>query len=133
MSSLFKIAGEDITLLCHISSIGKSIGGFLLEGLLLALLLGGCSSRTVIAAKFDCNVKYLVQFNSSDFNVGGLVSAEMPYNPKNPNMTELLLDKAIAACNCDTLLLPRYEIIHPGGYGITLIKVTGRAATFRAR
>ncbi len=66
--------------------------------------VGGCSSRTVIAAKFDCNVKYLVQFNSSDFNVGGLVSAEMPYNPENSNMTELLLDKAIAG-KCDTLLL----------------------------
>ncbi|WP_163498656.1 hypothetical protein [Helicobacter suis] len=48
------------------------------------MLLGGCSNPAVIAAKFDRNVKYLVQFSSSDFNVGGLVSAEMPYNPKNP-------------------------------------------------
>ncbi|BCD46665.1 hypothetical protein NHP194003_06310 [Helicobacter suis] len=74
--------------------------------MLLTLLLGGCSNPAVIAAKFDRNVKYLVQFNSSDFNVGGLVSAEIPYNPENSNMTELLLDKAIAACKCDTLLLP---------------------------
>ncbi len=28
----------------------------------------------------------------------------MPYNPENSNMTELLLDKAIAG-KCDTLLL----------------------------
>lgn len=100
-------------------------------GAVALLLLSGCS-RQVIAARFDRNVKYLVQFSSSDFNVGGLVSAEMLYNAKNPNISELVLDKAIATCRCDTLLLPRYEIIREP-FGKTLIKVTGRAATFRAR
>ncbi len=79
-------------------------------------------------------MNYLVQFNSNDFKIGGVVSAEMPYNPSKHNnmrnMTALLLNKAIAACRCDTILLPRYQIIKKS-FSTPIIKVTGRAATFR--
>ncbi len=96
----------------------------------VGLLVSGCT-RTV-AAKFDRNVSYSVQLNSNDFKIGGVVSAEMPYDPANPNMTELLLNKAVAECQCDTILLPRYEVIKKA-FKAPTIKVTGRAATFKEK
>lgn len=88
----------------------------------VAMLLGsGCSSVTT--AKIDKNVAYTVQFSGSDFNVG---------EADNPNMQTLLLNKAFTEHKCDTILLPRYEIIS-GALGKKTIKITGRAATFKTR
>lgn len=94
------------------------------------LLLGGCSS--VVATRVDSNVGYLVQFSGDDFNVGEVVSAELPYKADNPNMTQELLNKAISDNKCDTILLPRYQIISKT-FGKDVIKVTGRAATFKKK
>ncbi len=106
----------------------------LLTGIGVALLVSGCAPpvKKVMAAKFDRNVNYSVQFSSNDFKIGGVVSAEMPYNPANPNLTELLLSKAIRACKCDTLLLPRYEVVRQGSKE-PVLRVTGRAATFKEK
>ncbi len=97
----------------------------------VAMLLGsGCSSVTT--AKIDKNVAYTVQFSGNDFNVGEVVTSEMPYKADNPNMQTLLLNKALTEHKCDTILLPRYEIIS-GALGKKTIKITGRAATFKTR
>lgn len=99
-------------------------------GALFLILLSGCSST--VATKIDSNVGYLVQFNGNDFNVGNVVSAEMPYDANNPNITAMLLNKAIIENKCDTILLPRYEVISKT-FGKTIIRVTGRAATFKTK
>ncbi|GAB0174045.1 hypothetical protein [Helicobacter trogontum] len=100
------------------------------SSVLSLVLLSGCSS--LVATKVDSNVGYLVQFSGSDFNIGDVVSAEMPYDAKNPDMTAMVLNKAIVDNKCDTLLLPRYEII-PKTFGKNLIRVTGRVATFKIK
>lgn len=97
---------------------------------LVILGFTGCSE--VVATKMDSNVAYTVQFSGSDFNVGRVVSSEMPYDSKNPNIKSLLLNKAITEHECDTILLPRYEIISKT-FGKDIIKVTGRAATFKQK
>ncbi|EMZ39926.1 hypothetical protein C826_00748 [Helicobacter bilis WiWa] len=71
------------------------------SGALSLILLSGCSS--LVATKMDSNVGYLVQFNGSDFNVGDVVSAEMPYDAKNPNIAAMVLNKAIVDNKCDTI------------------------------
>lgn len=100
------------------------------SGALSLILLSGCSS--LVATKMDSNVGYLVQFNGSDFNVGDVVSAEMPYDAKNPNIAAMVLNKAIVDNQCDTILLPRYEVVSKT-FGKNIIRVTGRAATFKAK
>ena len=60
---------------------------YLVLGCSIAIVSGlfvGCSSVT--GAKVDKNVEYIVQFSGSDFNVGDVVTTEMPYDSKNPNM-----------------------------------------------
>lgn len=106
---------------------------YLVLGCSIAIVSGlfvGCSSVT--GAKVDKNVEYIVQFSGSDFNVGNVVTTEMPYDSKNPNMQNLLLNKALTEHKCDTILLPRYEIISKT-FGKNIIKITGRAATFKTR
>lgn len=100
------------------------------SGVLSLILLSGCSST--VATKMDSNVGYLVQFNGNDFNVGDVVSAEMPYDAKNPNIAAMVLNKAIVDNKCDTILLPRYEVISKT-FGKNVIRVTGRAATFKTK
>ncbi|STQ86529.1 hypothetical protein LS73_003820 [Helicobacter muridarum] len=97
--------------------------------LTLVLTLTGCSE--VVASKVDENVKVTVQFSGSDFIIGDVVTSEMPYS-EQPGLQTLLLNKAIKEHQCDTILLPRYEIINKT-FGKNIIKITGRAAKFKTQ
>ncbi|MCE3036234.1 hypothetical protein LW135_00105 [Helicobacter sp. faydin-H20] len=94
------------------------------------VMLTGCS--TVVAAKVDKNVDYIVQFNGGDFDVGSMVTTEMPYEPNNKNMMNLLLNKALIEHKCDVILLPRYEVVSKT-FGKDIIRITGRAANFKTK
>ncbi|MWV61077.1 hypothetical protein DCO58_11545 [Helicobacter saguini] len=102
----------------------------LCAGCVCVVFFSGCSK--LVGTKVDSNVGYIVQFNGSDFDVGNVITTEMPYDPKNLNMTQTLLNKAITDNKCDTILLPRYEIISKT-FGKDIIRVTGRAATFKKK
>lgn len=108
----------------------KKILFFTMSSLTLSLVLSGCSK--IIGAKVERDVQYVVQFNGSDFNVGDVVISEMPYDDKNPNIRSMLLNKAMSEHKCDAILLPRYEVISKT-FGKNIIKVTGRAATFKTK
>ena len=91
------------------------------------LAFAGCSK--VVDAKIERDVSYVVQFSGSDFNVGEVVTSEMPYDPK-VNTKGLLLNKALKEHNCDAILLPRYELISKK-FGKDVLRITGRKATFK--
>ncbi|RDU73439.1 hypothetical protein CQA66_01905 [Helicobacter aurati] len=95
----------------------------------LASVFSGCSK--IAATKMEKNVQYVMQFNSNDFIIGNIISSEMPYS-NNPNIEALLLNQAIKEHKCDTILLPRYEVIKKT-LGKDIIRITGRAATFKTK
>ena len=87
------------------------------SGVRFLILLSGCSST--VATKMDFNVGYLVQFNGSDFNVGDVVSAEMPYDAKNPNIAAMVLNKAMLITNAI-----RYFYLAMKSYQKLLVKIS---------
>ena len=103
---------------------------YVVSFVLVAAFASGCSS--VVAAKHEDNVNYTVQFTGQDFEIGDVIVTELPYNEKVPGLKALLLNKAIADNNCDTILLPRYEVIKKS-FGKNVIRLTGRAATFKVK
>ncbi|TSA82102.1 hypothetical protein [Helicobacter mehlei] len=93
------------------------------------LVFVGCSS--VIAARVPM-FQYTMHFNASDFDVGPVVSAQIRYDASDPHIYELLLNKAIAANKCDTILLPRYEVIGKT-FGRDILRLTGRCSIYKER
>ncbi|CAM2785714.1 hypothetical protein [Helicobacter felis] len=98
-------------------------------GVLGGLFFAGCSP--VIDARVQ-GFQYTIYFNANDFEIGRSVTAEIPYDPSNPHIYEMLLNKAIAANKCDTIVFPRYEIIGKT-FGRDRIRLTGRVATYKGK
>ncbi|MFC3847357.1 hypothetical protein ACFOPX_02240 [Helicobacter baculiformis] len=107
----------------------KKASLIVLGGILGVMFFNGCSA--VVAAKVS-DFRYTMYFSTSDFDIGPVITTEIPYDASNPNIYELLLNKAIADNKCDTIVFPRYEVIKKT-FGRDKIRLTGRVATYRRR